>query len=93
MKANRRDSAVRNGKSVIGIATPRIEGEQKNHRPDVIRGGRDFARYGLGQSLRSPIPHGKAVANAVEDGVGVRIKSLPVAAEKVLDALMNRTGN
>jgi CO/xanthine dehydrogenase Mo-binding subunit len=31
-----------------------------------------------------------AIANAIEDAVGVRIKSLPITAEKVLDALKYR---
>jgi CO/xanthine dehydrogenase Mo-binding subunit len=33
------------------------------------------------------IPTAAAIANAVEDAVGVRIKSLPITAEKVLNAL------
>jgi CO/xanthine dehydrogenase Mo-binding subunit len=33
------------------------------------------------------IPTTAAIANAVEDAVGVRIKSLPITAEKVLAAL------
>jgi CO/xanthine dehydrogenase Mo-binding subunit len=36
------------------------------------------------------IPTAAAIANAVEDAVGVRIKSLPITAEKVLDALKGR---
>jgi CO/xanthine dehydrogenase Mo-binding subunit len=36
------------------------------------------------------IPTAAAIANAVEDAVGVRIKSLPITAEKVLDALKRR---
>lgn len=35
----------------------------------------------------SNIPVAAAIANAVEDAVGVRIKSLPVTSEKVFDAL------
>ncbi len=33
------------------------------------------------------IPVAPAIANAVEDAVGVSIQSLPVTAEKVLNAL------
>ena len=33
------------------------------------------------------IPTAAAIANAVDDAVGVRIKSLPITAEKVLSAL------
>ncbi len=36
------------------------------------------------------IPTAAAIANAVEDAVGVRIKSLPITAEKVLNALRER---
>jgi CO/xanthine dehydrogenase Mo-binding subunit len=36
------------------------------------------------------IPTAAAIANAVEDAVGVRITSLPITAEKVLDALRQR---
>jgi len=35
-------------------------------------------------------PTAAAIANAVEDAVGVRIKSLPITAEKVLNALKGR---
>ncbi|HET8563141.1 MAG TPA: molybdopterin cofactor-binding domain-containing protein, partial [Candidatus Binatia bacterium] len=36
------------------------------------------------------IPTAAAIANAVEDAIGVRIKSLPITAEKVLNALNER---
>jgi CO/xanthine dehydrogenase Mo-binding subunit len=36
------------------------------------------------------IPTAAAIANAIEDAVGVRIKSLPITAEKVLNALKER---
>jgi CO/xanthine dehydrogenase Mo-binding subunit len=36
------------------------------------------------------MPTAAAIANAVEDAVGVRIKSLPITAEKVLEALKGR---
>jgi CO/xanthine dehydrogenase Mo-binding subunit len=36
------------------------------------------------------IPTAAAIANAVEDAVGVRITSLPITAEKVLSALKGR---
>jgi CO/xanthine dehydrogenase Mo-binding subunit len=36
------------------------------------------------------MPTAAAIANAVEDAVGVRIKSLPITAEKVLEALKSR---
>jgi CO/xanthine dehydrogenase Mo-binding subunit len=33
------------------------------------------------------VPTAAAIANAVHDAVGVRIKDLPITAEKVLNAL------
>ena len=39
------------------------------------------------------IPTAAAIANAVEDAVGVRIKSLPITAEKVLAALREKPAN
>ena len=36
------------------------------------------------------IPVAAAVANAIEDAVGVRIKSLPITAEKILAALRDK---
>ena len=36
------------------------------------------------------MPTVAAIANAVEDAVGVRIKSLPITAEKVFAALNNK---
>jgi CO/xanthine dehydrogenase Mo-binding subunit len=36
------------------------------------------------------IPTAAAIANAVHDAVGARITSLPITAEKVLDALKGR---
>ena len=36
------------------------------------------------------IPTAAAIANAIEDAVGVRIKSLPITAEKVLNAIRGR---
>ena len=38
------------------------------------------------------IPTAAAIANAVEDAVGVRIRSLPITAEKVFAAIQKRGG-
>jgi CO/xanthine dehydrogenase Mo-binding subunit len=38
----------------------------------------------------SLIPTAAAIANAVEDAIGVRIRSLPITAEKVLNGLKGR---
>jgi CO/xanthine dehydrogenase Mo-binding subunit len=34
-----------------------------------------------------------AIANAIEDAVGVRIRDLPISPEKVLRALAEKTGS
>jgi CO/xanthine dehydrogenase Mo-binding subunit len=44
-----------------------------------------FGAKGLGEGGMLPIA--SAIANAVEDAVGVRITSLPITAEKILRAL------
>jgi CO/xanthine dehydrogenase Mo-binding subunit len=38
------------------------------------------------------VPVAAAIANAVEDAIGVRIKGLPITAEKVYAALRSRAG-
>ncbi len=43
---------------------------------------------GIGENPISPV--GPAIANAIEDAVGVRIKELPITAEKVFAAIRNR---
>ena len=48
-----------------------------------------YQSKGIGEM--SNIPVAGAIANAVEDAVGVRITDLPITAEKVLAALKNRT--
>ncbi len=46
--------------------------------------------HGIGEMTLPPVS--PAVANAIEDAVGVRIKDLPITAEKVLRALRARDG-
>jgi CO/xanthine dehydrogenase Mo-binding subunit len=50
--------------------------------------------YG-GMSIGEPpvVPTAAAIANAVEDAVGVRIFDLPITAEKVLRALRAKSNN
>jgi nicotinate dehydrogenase medium molybdopterin subunit len=36
------------------------------------------------------IPTAAAIANAIEDAVGVRVTSLPITAEKVLNGIKER---
>jgi CO/xanthine dehydrogenase Mo-binding subunit len=45
--------------------------------------------HGIGEMTLPPVA--PAVANAIEDAVGVRIKDLPITAEKVLRALREKT--
>ncbi len=57
----------------------------------VIQSGAGSGPYhsmSIGET--SIMPTSAAIANAVEDAVGVRIKSLPIMAEKVLEALKSR---
>lgn len=46
--------------------------------------------HGIGEMTLPPVA--PAVANAIEDAVGVRIKDLPITAEKVLRALKEKSG-
>ena len=47
-----------------------------------------YSVRGIGENPISPVA--PAIANAVEDAVGVRIKDLPITAEKVFQALQNK---
>ena len=49
------------------------------------KGAGPYSSMPIGET--SNIPVAAAIANAVEDAVGVRIHSLPITAEKVLAAL------
>jgi len=51
-------------------------------------GAGPYKTKGIGENPISPVA--AAIANAVEDAVGVRIKDLPITAEKVLNALRLR---
>jgi len=46
--------------------------------------------HGIGEMTLPPVA--PAIANAIEDAVGVRIKDLPITAEKVLRALREKEG-
>lgn len=47
-----------------------------------------YGAKGVGES--GIIPTAPAIANAIEDAVGVRIKELPITPEKVLSALQEK---
>jgi CO/xanthine dehydrogenase Mo-binding subunit len=51
-------------------------------------GSGPYNRMSIGETAL--IPTAAAIANAIDDAVGVRIKSLPITAEKVLNALKER---
>jgi CO/xanthine dehydrogenase Mo-binding subunit len=51
-----------------------------------------FGAKGMGEAGMLPVA--AAIANAIEDAVGVRITSLPLSPEKVLEAIEEkRVGN
>ena len=50
-----------------------------------------FGARGVGE--HTMIPAAPMIANAIEDAVGIRIKSMPITAEKVALALINKTKN
>ena len=52
---------------------------------ETPKGAGPYSSMPIGET--SNIPVAAAIANAVEDAVGVRINSLPITAEKVLAAL------
>ncbi len=52
--------------------------------------GSHGAIHGIGEMTLPPVA--PAIANAIEDAVGVRIKGLPITAEKVLRALREKAG-
>jgi len=47
-----------------------------------------YQGWGIGESSLAPVA--PAIANAIEDAVGVRITDLPITAEKVLRALRKK---
>ena len=57
-------------------------------RVELLRGGKGVGALnvkGIGEIPN--VPTAAAIANAVADAVGVRIDTLPITAEKVLQAL------
>ncbi|MBW2464920.1 MAG: xanthine dehydrogenase family protein molybdopterin-binding subunit, partial [Deltaproteobacteria bacterium] len=49
-----------------------------------------FGAKGVGEP--GLVPTAPAIANAIYDAVGVRIRDLPITPEKVLDALRRKNG-
>lgn len=50
--------------------------------------GGPFGAKGMGETTNVPVP--PAIANAIYDAVGVRIQSLPITPEKILEALKRK---
>ena len=48
-----------------------------------------FGAKGMGEA--SLLPTAAAIANAVEDAIGVRIKELPITADKIIKALKEKS--
>jgi xanthine dehydrogenase molybdenum-binding subunit len=52
---------------------------------EPAQGAGPFNVKGIGENANTPVA--AAIANAVEDAIGIRIRDLPITAEKVYDAL------
>jgi xanthine dehydrogenase molybdenum-binding subunit len=81
MNPNFRDYKIPTAKDVVPIQAPVIETID------------EFGPYGA-KGIGEPgcVPTAPAVANAVYDAIGVRIKDLPITPEKVLAAIKQKKG-
>jgi len=79
MTANLGDYKIPNIKDIPNLKTAIVQSKT---------GSGPYNSMSIGET--AIIPTAAAIANAVEDAVGVRIKSLPITAEKVLIALKGR---
>jgi CO/xanthine dehydrogenase Mo-binding subunit/CO/xanthine dehydrogenase FAD-binding subunit len=78
--------------SYLHYAMPR-SADVPSVRPIVVGGAEPAGPHGAkAVGEMSIIPPGAAVANAVYDAVGVRIRSLPITPDKVLTALAEQDG-
>lgn len=78
--------------SYIHYALPRC-GDLPRIRPILIEGGDPLGPFGakaIGECSINPPP--AALANAVFDAIGVRIRDLPMTPDKILTALAERDG-
>lgn len=81
MNPNFRDYKVLTAKDAINIKTPIIETIDE-HGP--------FGAKGIGEP--GCVPTAPAIANAIYDAVGVRIRDLPITPERILAALKAKKG-
>ena len=79
MNANFRDYKLFTAKDAIKIKAPVLETADKDG---------PFGAKGIGEP--GCVPTAPAIANAIYDAVGVRIKDLPITPEKVLAALKEK---
>jgi CO/xanthine dehydrogenase Mo-binding subunit len=63
----------------------------ENEAVDAKQGSGPFGAKGVGESGTFGVS--PAIANAIEDAVGVRLTSLPLTAEAVYRALRAKQGN
>jgi xanthine dehydrogenase molybdenum-binding subunit len=81
MNPNFRDYKILTAKDVVPIEAPVLETYDEDG---------PFGAKGIGEP--GCVPTAPAVANAIYDAVGVRIKDLPITPEKVLAALREKSG-
>jgi CO/xanthine dehydrogenase Mo-binding subunit len=71
------------------IPTIRDIPEMRTELVESDSGVGPYSIKGIGETPLGPVA--AAIANAVEDAVGVRIRELPITAEKVYEALNSKT--
>jgi len=81
MNPNFRDYKILTAKDVVPIEAPVLETFDKDG---------PYGAKGIGEP--GCVPTAPAIANAIYDAVGVRIKDLPITPEKVLAALREKKG-
>ncbi len=81
MNPNFRDYKILTAKDVVPIEAPVLE----THDPDGPYGAKGIGEPGC-------VPTAPAIANAIYDAVGVRIKDLPITPERVLAAIREKKG-
>jgi CO/xanthine dehydrogenase Mo-binding subunit len=81
MNPNFRDYKIMTAKDAINIEAPVLETTDKDG---------PYGAKGIGEP--GCVPTAPAVANAIYDAIGVRIKDLPITPEKILAALKKKKG-
>jgi xanthine dehydrogenase molybdenum-binding subunit len=81
MNPNFRDYKILTAKDVVPIEAPVLETYDKDG---------PFGAKGIGEP--GCVPTAPAIANAIYDAVGVRIKDLPITPERVLAAIREKKG-